>query len=114
MILEGETNIFTASYSVSNELAITCEGDTVKIEYVDDQNGAASIVSFDNVAFTEAISEGQEKRDALDEGTSALDSKYSEIVDVNPEMNEETWNSLTDEEKAKIIDEFLNSIELTE
>jgi len=112
MTLEGETNkIFTASYTVSNELAITREGDTVKVEYVDDQNGAISIVSFDNIAFAETVSEEQKARDEMDEGTSALDSKYAQIIEVNPEMNEDIWNSLTDEEKAKLIDELLGESE---
>lgn len=108
MTLEGKVDkIFTASYTVSNELAITREGDTVKVEYVDDQNGTISIISFDNIAFAETVSEKQEARDEMDEGTSALDSEYAQIIEVNPELNEETWESLTDEEKAKLIEEFL-------
>lgn len=109
LIVDGEPDkIFTASYTVSNELAITRGGDTVKISYVDDQNGTVSIVSFDNIAFAETISEQQEKRNELDEGTSALDSENSQIIEVNPEMNEETWNNLSDEEKSKILNEFLS------
>ena len=112
MTLEGEVNkIFTASYSVSNELAITREGDTVKVEYVDAQNGVISIISFDNIAFAETVSEEQEARDEMDEGTSALDSKYAQIIEVDPEMNEDIWNSLTDEEKAKLIEELLGKNE---
>lgn len=108
MTLEGEADkIFTASYTVSNELAITREGDTVKVEYVDDQNGVISIVSFDNIAFAETVSEEQEARDEMDEGISALDSEYAQIIEVNPEMNEDVWNSLTDEEKAKLIEELV-------
>lgn len=112
MIVEGEANkIFTASYAVSDELAITREGDTVKVNYVDSQNGAISIVSFDNIAFAETVSEKQEARDEMDEGTSALDSEYAQIIDVNPEMNEDIWNSLTDEEKAKLIEELVGKSE---
>lgn len=112
MILEDQSDkIFTASYAVSNELAITREGDTVKVEYVDDQNGTISIVSFDNIAFATPVSEEQEVRDEMDEGTSALDSKYNQIIEVNPEMNEDIWNSLTDEEKAKLIEELMGNNE---
>lgn len=112
MTLEGEVDkIFTASYTVSNELAITREGDTVKIDYVDAQNGVISIVSFDNIAFAETVSEKQEARDEMDEGTSALDSEYAQIIEVNPEMNEEVWNSLTDEEKAKLLEELVGKSE---
>lgn len=77
LILENLNNIFTASYAVSNELAITREGDSVKIGYIDDQNGVATIVSFDNIAFSEKVSEEQLDRDKLDEGTSALDQKLN-------------------------------------
>lgn len=108
IIVEGEENkIFTASYLISDELAITRDGDTVVIEYIDDQNGTVDIVSFDNTGYGVAISEDQQHRDELDEGSSALDSQYNEIIKVDPEMNEETWNSLTDEEKAKLIQELL-------
>lgn len=110
MVVEGEADkIFMASYMVSDELSITRDGDTVKISYIDDKNGTVDVMEFDNVAFATPKSEDQERRDEMDEGTSALDSKYNQIVEVNPDMNEETWNSLTDEEKAKLIDEFLSA-----
>ncbi len=107
MVVEGEENkIFMASYMVSDELSITRDGDTVKISYIDDKNGTVDVMGFDNVAFATSKSEAQERREAMDEGTSALDSKYNQAVEVNPEMNEKIWNSLTDEEKAKILGEF--------
>lgn len=108
LVVEGEQDkIFTASYMVSEELSVTRDGDTVKISYIDDKNGTVDIISFDNIAFATQVSEEQEKRDEFDEGTSAFDTEYEQIVEVNPDMNEETWNSLTEEEKAKIIEEFL-------
>ena len=111
LVVEGEENkIFMASYTVSDELSITRDGDTVKLSYIDDKNGTVDIVAFDNIAFATPKSESQERRDELDEGTSALDSKYTQIVDVNPDLNEETWNSLTDEEKAKLIEPFLGKL----
>lgn len=110
LVVEGEKEkIFMGSYTVSDELSITRDGDTVKISYIDDKNGTVDIISFDNLAFATPKSENQERRNQLDEGTSALDSDYNQIVEVNPEMSEETWNNLSDEEKAKIIDEFLNN-----
>lgn len=112
LVVEGEENkIFMAPYTVSDELSITRDGDTVKLSYVDDKNGTVDIISFENVAFALPKSEDQECRDELDEGTSPYDSKYSQIVEVNPDLSEETWNSLSDEEKAKLIDEFLNKTE---
>lgn len=110
MVVEGEENkIFMASYMVSDELSITRDGDTVKISYIDDKNGTVDVMEFDNVAFATPKSEDQERRDEMDEGTSALDSKYNQVVEVNPEMSEETWNTLTEEEKAKLIEEFLGA-----
>ena len=109
IIVEGEDKkIFTAGYHISDELAITRDGDTVVIEYIDDHNGTVDIIAFDNTAYGVAISEDQQHRDELDEGSSALDSQYNEIIKVDPDMNEETWNSLSDEEKAKLIQELLN------
>lgn len=108
LVVEGEAEkIFTASYLVSDELAVTRDGDTVKISYIDDKNGTVSIVSFDNVAFATPVSEEQQKRDELNQGTSALDSEYNQIIQVNPELTQETWNSMTEEEKAKLLDEYL-------
>lgn len=106
-ILKDKDEIFTAPASISNELAITREGDTVKIEYIDDKNSTVDITSFDNVAFATPTSESQGKRDEFDKGSSALDSKYNQIIQVNPDLSQETWNSLTEEEKAKMLDEYL-------
>ena len=76
LILDGKPNkIFMAPYSLSNELAITREGDTVKVYYVDDSNGTVDIVSFENVAFAVQISDKQEERNELDKGTSAIKSE---------------------------------------
>lgn len=110
MVVEGEEEkIFMASYTVSDELSITRDGDTVKLYYIDDKNGTVDIVTFENLGFAIPKSEDQNRRDEMDEGTSALDSQYNQIVEVNPNLSEDTWNNLTDEEKAKLIDEFLNS-----
>ena len=104
IILENEeSKIFTASYITSDELAITRDGDTVVIKYIDDKNGTVDIIEFDNVAYGVSISEDQQSRNELDEGSSALDSEYNEIIEVYEDMTEETWDSLTAEEKAKLI-----------
>lgn len=100
--------IFTASHSISDELPVTREGDGVIVKYIDDKNGTFDIIEFDNTMYGNlTISEDQEKRNELDEGSSALDGKYDSLVEVNPELTEEKWNSLTDEEKAKLIEELL-------
>lgn len=109
IVVEGEQEkIFTASYLISDELAVTRDGDKVKIEYIDDKNGTVDITSFDNIAFSTPISEEQQNRNELDEGTSVLDSQYNQIIQVNPDLSQETWDNMTEEEKAKMIEEFLN------
>lgn len=109
LVVEGEREkIFTASYLVSDELAVTRDGDMVKISYIDDKNGAVDIVTFDNLGFGMPISESQQKRDEFDQDTSALDSDYNKIVEVNPELSQETWENMTEEEKAKMLEEFLS------
>lgn len=110
LVVEGEENkVFVASYMVSEELSITRDGDTVKIGYVDDKNGTVDIISFDNIAFSTPISEDQEKRNELDEQTSVWDEQSNQIIEVDPEMNEEKWNSLTEEEKSKLMEQLLNN-----
>lgn len=110
LVVEGEKDkIFTASYMISEELSITRDGDTIKICYVDDKNGTVDIVSFDNIAFATPVSEQQEKRDEFDQGTSALNQEGSQITNVNPEENKETWENLTEEEKSKMLEEYLKS-----
>ena len=112
LIIDSENGpdnaIFTASYSISDELPVTREGDDVIVKYINDKNGTFDIVEFDNIVYGDlTISEDQEKRNELDEGSSSLDGKYDSLVEVNPELTEEKWNSLTDEEKAKLIEELL-------
>lgn len=107
LVVEGEEGkIFTASYMVSEELAVTRDGDIVQITYVDDKNGTVDIVTFDNVKFAMPVSEAQEKRNELDEGTSAYDEDNNQIIEVNPDVTEDTWNSLSDEEKARMLQEY--------
>lgn len=109
IIMQGEEGkIFTASYIISNELPLTRDGDKVVISYVDDKNGTVDILSFDNVAFATPISDDQQKRNELDEGSSALDSDYNKIIQVDPTMSEEKWNSMTEEEKAKMLQQFFD------
>ena len=62
---------------------------------------------FDNIAFAMPQSEDQERRNEFDEDTSVLKSKDNQVVVVNPEENEEAWNNLSEEEKAKLIQDAL-------
>jgi hypothetical protein len=101
---DDSTKIFYASYSISDELPITREGDTVSITYISEGNGAINISAFDNIAFSEEISEGQENINANQEENRPS----STVTTVDPEANEDLWNSLSDEEKAKILKDLNN------
>ncbi len=51
-VLEGRPDkLFTAAASLSEELAITREGDSVRVEYLDNGAGLCEVTGFDNLAF---------------------------------------------------------------
>ena len=55
LILEEKQDyIFTVSYDLSNELALTQPGDKVALEYMDDPSGICSASSFDNLEFDQS------------------------------------------------------------
>lgn len=100
--------IFIGNYSISDKLPITREGDHVIVKYIDDKNGTVDMIEFDNTVYgNKPISDDQKKRDKLDdEATSALDSQYNTLIDVEAELNEEIWNKMTVDEKAKLIKNY--------
>jgi hypothetical protein len=51
ILAEQPDKIFTATFDLSNELALTKEGDKVKIEYFKTTNTVIAVTSFDNTAF---------------------------------------------------------------
>lgn len=105
MILDDDrTKLYMASYSISDELPITREGDNVEISYIDEANGTINIATFDNLEFSQQISEDQKKIN--EDKKSVIENSDNKITDVDPEKNEETWDSLSDEEKAKILKEL--------
>lgn len=106
MLLDND-KIYLASYMVSDELPLTREGDLVKVSYIDDSNSIINIVSFDNLDISGNISESQIKTNEEKEQHNIINSEKNNVITVNPEENQETWNNLSEEEKAKI----LNSIE---
>ncbi len=91
--------LFTCGYSISDELAITREGDTITISYIDDGNGAYTVTSFDNTHLGTPVSENQQRRDELDAGSN----EENDVLKVDPEKNADWWNSLTPEEQAEIM-----------
>lgn len=48
---EQKDHIFTVSYELSNELALTQPGDRVSMDYMEDGSGVCSAFSFDNLEF---------------------------------------------------------------
>lgn len=104
ILLKGQENsLFTASSMISDELAITREGDKVKIAYLDNKNLTTDIVVFDNLLFTQAKTEDQIKVEEQMGKTGLSSEQYNKITKVNPEINEDSWNKLTAEQKAELL-----------
>lgn len=105
IIGDDNTKLYVASSSVSDELAITREGDNVRVSYIDDSNGTVNISDFDNLGFSQEVSDDQEKKDEQSSKKEELaNNSTNNIIEVNPKDNEAEWNSLTDEEKAKLLE----------
>ncbi len=100
---DDPSKLYLAPYTVSNELPITRAGDTVEVSYIDESNGVINIVSFDNIAFSQEISAAQEKINEEMEKYNIINEENNNVTAVNPEESENVWNSLSDEEKAKLI-----------
>lgn len=105
MILDDDrTKLYMASYSISEELPITREGDTVEISYIDESNGSINVVTFDNLDFSQEVSSDQAKKNEESQKNNIINNSDNQVIEVDPDKNEEEWDSLTDEEKAKILD----------
>ena len=50
---EQKDHIFTVSYELSSELALTQPGDRVSMDYMEDPTGVCPALSFDNLEFTQ-------------------------------------------------------------
>ena len=104
IINDDRSKLYVASGTLSEELPITREGDNVKLSFIDDKNGTVDVAKFDNLDFTQQKSEDQQKKDEMN-SESVLEGDSNNITEVDPEKTEEEWDSLTDEEKAKILEE---------
>lgn len=51
---EQKDHIFTVSYEISSELALTRSGDRVTMDYMEDSSGVCSAFSFDNLEFKQS------------------------------------------------------------
>lgn len=60
IILEEKPNLlFTVSYDLSNELAVTQPGDRVSIDYMTSDTGICIATGFDNLGFTQKAEDGE-------------------------------------------------------
>ena len=104
-ILDNDTTkLYLASYTVSEELPITREGDRVNISYLDESNGSINVASFDNLDFSQTISDKQEEYDKEKEEKNLVNNPNNNIINVEPKKDQAIWDSLTDEEKAKLLE----------
>lgn len=104
MIIDNEmTKLYMASYMTSEELPVTREGDRVKISYIDESNGTINVVEFDNLNLSQKVSNEQQKKN--EQITNIIKDEDNNIIEVNPEKNNEIWDSMTDEERSKLLDE---------
>lgn len=106
MIIDDDmTKLFSASYTISDELAITAVGDQVTVKYIDDGNRTISLSSFDNLGINMAVSEDQEKKDQIEgDVPNPLEaSDNNSIVDVDSKKIQEQLDSMSDEEKAVLL-----------
>lgn len=104
-ILDNDTTkLYLASYTVSEELPITREGDRVNISYLDESNGSINVASFDNLDFYQTISDKQEEYDKEKEEKNLVNNPNNNIINVEPKKDQAIWDSLTDEEKAKLLE----------
>lgn len=103
MIIDDDmTKLFMASYMISEELPVTREGDKIKISYVDEANGTINVVEFDNLNLSQKISAEQQQKN--EEATNIIQDDNNKIVEVDPEKNAEAWESLSEEERSKLLE----------
>lgn len=106
MIINGDnTKLYVAASKLSAELPITREGDNVKISYIDDSNGTVNVSKFDNLDFTQEKSEEQQQKDEQSAKEGLAEDDANKVYEVDPEKAQQEWDSLTDEEKAKLLEE---------
>lgn len=98
--LVGENVIYQISPNLSAEVILTEAGDKIKFTCVDDKNGNITVTEFENPAVYVRRSEAQIK---VDEEAAKVTDEQNKVIEVNPEEDQKKWDSLTDEEKAKLL-----------
>lgn len=78
----------------------------MEVSYVDEKNGTINIITFDNIAFSQTISEEQERINNEQEEGNIINDPDNKVIEVDPEANQEAWDRLTEEEKAKILEQM--------
>ncbi len=99
--------LFTSSSILSDELTVTQTGDNVEIVYTDNGNAIVSIKEFDNKEIELYVSEEQETVDErVEDAESVTQSTDNTIEVLDDEELDKEWDSLSEEEKAKILAEL--------
>lgn len=68
ILKNSPTRIFTVSYDLSNELALTQVGDRISMDYMDSETGICTVTGFDNLEFEQGSVKGVNKDDTRDGG----------------------------------------------
>lgn len=68
ILKNSPTRIFTVSYDLSNELALTQVGDRISMDYMDSETGICTVTGFDNLEFEQGSVKGVNKDETRDGG----------------------------------------------
>jgi len=100
--IEGKDILFIAPSTLTEELTITQKGDTVKIAYVDEKNLNVTVIEFDNLLITTRKSNDQTEKENKIDSVKQEDTK---VTPVDSDSIKTEWDKLTDEEKAKLLEQ---------
>jgi len=103
LLKDNDSQLFTCSIDISPELVVTEPGDRVKIEYISTNNQMVDIISFDNLEISLAKTEAQIQKEQKVDSVFRDNLNSTTVIGVNSEEIENTWDNLTDQEKAKIL-----------
>lgn len=80
---------------------MTQKGDTVNLSYVDEKNLSVIVSTFDNLLINTRKSEDQVTKE---ENNSSVSNGENNITNVDEATINSQWESLSDEEKAKLLE----------
>lgn len=82
ILKSSPTRIFTISYDLSNELALTQVGDRVSMDYMDSKTGICTVTGFDNLEFEQRGDDGVRKDDGKNGGEEDVPPPVTEDSDI--------------------------------